>query len=240
VPESDRQPTMTEQIDLMPDPVAPQPSPLRVWIAPLLTPHWVTAAFTAMLALATLALVWTSIKQHGDAVDAIEATNRLATATENAARDRRHAASAEFILKMDEKLDQPRFDKITDDIQSHNGNFHLPKYPNAADADVEEYITVFDGIGYFITQNLIEPKMAYEDFSQYIEKAWCNVTVQETIQQERTTDKSKTAQSDPVYGDFEKLAKEYLKTDGLSCKDVDSATSPTTKKKMIKRNRRAF
>jgi len=73
VPESDRQPTMTEQIDLMPDPVAPQPSPLRVWIVALLTPHWVTAAFTAMLALATLALVWISIKQHGDAVDAIEA-----------------------------------------------------------------------------------------------------------------------------------------------------------------------
>jgi hypothetical protein len=207
-----------------------------VWIAPLLTPHWVTAAFTAMLALATLVLVWTSIKQHGDAVDALEATNRLATATENAARDRRHTESAGFILKMDEKLDQSRFDKITDDIQSHNGNFHLPKYPNATDADVDEYISVFDDIGSFITQNLIESKMAYDDFSYDIEKAWCNVTVQETIRDERANDKSKTAQSDPAYGDFEKLAKEYLKTDGLSCKEVDSATSPT-KKKMIKRNR---
>ena len=115
---------------------------------------------------------------------------------------------------MDETLNQLHFDKITDDIQSHNGNFHLPKYPNTADADVEEYISVFDGICYFITQNLIEQKMAYEDFSYDLEKAWCNVTVQETIRQERTTDKSKTAQSDPIYGDFEKLAKEYLKTDG--------------------------
>ena len=190
-----------------------------------------------MLALATLALVWTSIKQHGDAVDALEATNRLATATENAARDRRHTESAGFILKMDEKLDLSRFDKITNDIQSHNSDFHLPKYPNAADADVDEYITAFDGIGYFVMQNLIEPKMAYEDFSYDIEKAWCNVTVQETIRDERVSDKSKTAQSDPAYGDFEKLAKDYLKTDGLSCKDVDSATSPATKKKLIKRNR---
>ena len=225
---------MSEAEQVPPPPSAPPVARRR--IIPF-SPDRITAAFTVVLAVATLALVWTSIEQHGDAVDAIEATNRLATATENAASDRRHAASAGLILKLDEKLDQPRFDKITDDIQSHNGSLHLPKYPNAADADVEEYITIFDGIGYFITQNLIEPKMAYEDFSYDIEKAWCNVTVQETIHQERTTDKSKTAQSDPIYGDFEKLAKDYLKTDGLSCKDVDSATSPTTKKKLIKRNR---
>ena len=85
-----------------PSPAAPQPRPLRPWVVALFTPHWVTAAFTIVLAIATLALVWTSIKQHGDAVDAIEATNRLATATENAAIDRRHATSADLILKMDQ------------------------------------------------------------------------------------------------------------------------------------------
>jgi hypothetical protein len=74
-----------------PSPTAPQPSPLRVWITALLTPHWVTAAFTAMLALATLALVWTSIKQHGDAVDAIEATNRFANAAQQSADAAREA-----------------------------------------------------------------------------------------------------------------------------------------------------
>lgn len=227
------------QTEAPPSPAALPPSLRRVWITALLTPHWVTAIFTFMLAGATLALVLVSIKQHGDALDAIEATNRLATATENAASDRRHAASAEFILKMTETLDQHRFDKITDDIQSHNGSFHLPQYPNTADADVDDYISVFDDIGYFVRQNLIEQKMAYEEFSYDIEKAWCNVTVQETLQQERTTDKSKTAQSDPMYGDFEKLAKEYLETDGLSCKDLDSVTTPAAKKKMIKKNRRA-
>jgi hypothetical protein len=214
---------------------APAPSspsqPLWHRIAAQFTAHRVTAAFTVILALATLALVVTAYFQHRDAVEAIEATNRLATATENAASDRRHAASAEFILKMDEKLDESRFHKITEDIQSHKGNFHLPKYPNTADADVEEYISVFDGIGYFVMQNLIEQKMAYEDFSYDIEKAWCNLTVQETIEQERTTDKSKTAPSDPIYGDFEKLAKEYLATDGLSCNDLDSPTASAAKKK---------
>ena len=201
-----------------PSPAAPQPSPMRVWIAALLTPHWVTAAFTAMLALATLALVWTSIKQHGDAVEAIEPSNRLATATEKAVSDQRHAASGQFILQQRAKLDQTRFDKITDDLQSHNSNFHLPEYKNyTTDADVEEYIGVFEDIGYFVAHGLIEDKMAYDHFSYDIEKSWCNVTVQESIKQERVADKSKTAQSNPIYGQFERLATEYLKTDGLSC-----------------------
>jgi hypothetical protein len=224
-----------------PSPVTPQPSPLRVWIASLLTPHWVTAAFTAMLALATLALVWASIKQHGDAVDAIEATNRLATATEKAASDQRHAASGQFILQQRAKLDQTRFAKITDDLQSHNSNFHLPLYQNyTTDAGVEEFILVFEDIGYFVSQGLIEDKMAYDHFSYDIEKAWCNVTVQESVKQERAADKSKIAQSSPVYEQFERLATEYLKTDGLSCKDLDSAATPDTKKKMVKRNRKAL
>jgi hypothetical protein len=128
---------MTEQIDLMPDPVAPQPSPLRVWIVALLTPHWVTAAFTAMLALATLALVWISIKQHGDAVDAIEAR----TDWRQQRKTRRSVSPVPIENGRD--TSQPRFDKITDDIRSHNGKFHLPKYPNTADADVEEGLPTF-------------------------------------------------------------------------------------------------
>ena len=142
---------MGDSDEAPPSPSSPgevQPRPRR---RPF-TPERITAAFTAMLALATLALVWTSIKQHGDSVDAIEATNRLATATENAAKDRRQATSAEFVAKADATFSQHRFDKITDDIQSHNSKYHLPKYPNQSDADVEEYISVFDDRGRCIYQ----------------------------------------------------------------------------------------
>jgi hypothetical protein len=218
---------------------ASRPSPRRM-PAPLSTPDRVTAAFTVVLALATLALVVTAIIQHFDTVDAVEATKRLAIANENAASDRRHTASAEFILKMNDTLDQHRFDNITDEIQSHNGTFHLPEHPNQAEADVEEYLSALDDIGYFVKENLIESKMAYEEFSYDIEKAWCNITVQETIHQERATDKSKIALIEPIFGDFEILAKDYLKTDGLSCKDLDAATTRAAKKKMIKKRRRAF
>jgi hypothetical protein len=184
-----------------------------------------------VLAIATLALVGTAILQHFDTVDAVEATKRLAIANENAAKDRRQTASAEFAMKIDAMLYQPRYDKISDDMQSHNINYRLPKYPNKADADVNEYIGIFEDIGYFVANDLVGAKIAYERFSYDIEKAWCNITVQETIRDERTTDKSKTAQSDPQYGNFENLAKEYLATDGLSCNDLDSPTAPAAKKK---------
>jgi hypothetical protein len=90
---------------------------------------------------------------------------------------------------------------------------------------------VFDELGYLVRQNLIEDQMAYSYFSYDSQKAWCNVTVQEIIQQERKDDKSKTAQTDPIFGDFERLAKAFLETDGLSCTDLDSPTTPAAKKK---------
>jgi hypothetical protein len=176
----------------------------------------------AILAVATLALVVVAIVQHFDTVDAIEATKRLAIANENAAQDRRQTASAELILKIDATLEEHRYDRITDDIQSHASNYHLPKYKNRTDADVEEYIGVFEDMGYFIKDNLITEKMAYDHFSYDIEKAWCNTTVQEVIRKQRATDKSKTAQTEPVYENFERLAKQYLDDEGQSCKDLDN------------------
>jgi hypothetical protein len=94
---------------------------------------------------------------------------------------------------------------------------------------------VFEDVGYFIAENLIAAKMAYDHFSYDVEKAWCNVTVRETIQQVRATDRSKTAQSDPLYGNFEKLAKEYLDNEGQTCKDLDSAPAAERARKTRKR-----
>jgi hypothetical protein len=207
-----------------PSPASPgqsQPRPSRPRIAALSTPDRITAAFTVVLALATLALVGTAIVQHFDTVDAIEATKRLAVANENAAKDRRQTASAELILKIDATLAEHRYDRITEDIQSHDSNYRLPKYKNRTDADVEEYIGGFEDMGYFINDSLISAKMAYDHFSYDIEKAWCNTVVQEVVRKVRATDKSKTAQTDPAYGNFERLAKEYLDKDGQSCKDLN-------------------
>jgi len=213
-----------------------QPQRRSSWprIGGYFTPEWLTTVFTIVLAGATVALVWASIEQHRDAVEAIETTKRLAQATENAASGRQRIASADFIFKINAMLEDHRYDRIVDDIQSHNSNYRLPKYPNRADADVEEYIGLFEDVGYFIAENLIAAKM-YDHFSYDIEKAWCNVTVRETIQQERATDRSKTAHSDPLYGNFEKLAKEYLDNEGQTCEDLDSAQAAARARKTRKR-----
>src|SRR5215469_8744097 len=144
----------------------------------------------------------------------IEATNRLAVAAENAATDRRQTVSAELILKIDAMLENRRYDQITEDIQLHDSNYHLPKYKNRADADVDEYIGIFEVLGSFIDDNLINPRIAYQLFSYDIEKAWCNTDVRDAIRKAQATDKSKTAATNPMYGSFEKLAKEYLANEG--------------------------
>jgi hypothetical protein len=137
------------EADQAPPPPSPPPARRR------LTLDGITVAFTGVLALATLALVGVAIWQHFDTVDAVRATNRLAEASENAASDRRRMASAEFVMKIDATLNEPRYDKITDDIQSNNSNFNLTKYSNKSDADVEEYIGIFDEIGYFIANDFV-------------------------------------------------------------------------------------
>jgi hypothetical protein len=127
-----------------------------------------------------------------------------------------------LILKIDATLAEHRYDQITEDIQPQGSDYHLPKYKNRTDADVEEYIGVFEDMGNFLKDNLINAKMAYDHFSYDIEKAWCNTVVQEVIRKARATDKSKTAQSDPLYGNFERLAKQYLDDEGQTCKDLDN------------------
>ena len=91
-------------------------------IAALFTADRVTAAFTVVLAAATLALVGTAWFQHNDAVEAIKATERLAQATENAAKDRQKISSAELILKFNDMLESPHYTKIVTDIESHGSN----------------------------------------------------------------------------------------------------------------------
>jgi len=64
------------------------PPPVRHRLIPP-APDWITATFTGVLAVATLFLVATAIWQHFDTTEAVRATNRLAEANENAAKDRR-------------------------------------------------------------------------------------------------------------------------------------------------------
>jgi hypothetical protein len=42
------------------------------------------------------------------------------------------------------------------------------------------------------------------------------------VREARDADKSITRQTDPIYGEFEKLAQNYLVKESESCKDLDN------------------
>jgi len=139
-------------------------------------------------------------------------------------KETQKAASATLVLKLRDTLAEDRYVKLTNEIQNngsahvlqidHGGNFH--------NIDVEEYIGILDDIGYLVQGNVIVGEMAYDHFSYDVEKAWCNTDVQQVVRDARTADRSITAASDPIYGNFENLAKNYLIKERQSCNDLDN------------------
>jgi hypothetical protein len=138
-------------------------------------------------------------------------------------------ASADLVLKLRGTLDDNKFAKLVADIQNHDHSYPLlarsdggSKGGKFRDLEIEQYISVFEDIGYLVEGNLIISKMAYNEFSYDIEKGWCNADVQRVVADARKADKSITRQTEPIYGEFEKLARNYLTREGETCKDLDN------------------
>jgi hypothetical protein len=151
---------------------------------------------------------------------AIVATNTL--------KQSQRVASAELVVKLAEALDNSKFGLLVTEIQTHDQNRPLRLRSEGGKAGgkftdilIEQYISIFEEIGYLVEDNLILGKMAFDEFSYDVEKAWCNKDVQRIVREARSADKSITRQADPIYGEFEKLAQNYLAKEGESCNDLD-------------------
>ena len=137
-------------------------------------------------------------------------------------------ASADLVLKLRATMDDSKFAKLVADIENHDHNYPLLSRSDGGkggkfhDVEIEQYISVFEDIGYLVEGNLIISKMAYNEFSYDVEKAWCNADVQRVITDARKADKSITRQIDPYYGKLEKLARDYLSRENQTCKDLDN------------------
>jgi hypothetical protein len=136
-------------------------------------------------------------------------------------------ASADLVLKLRATLDDSKFAKLVADIQNHDHTYPLlsrsdGKGGKFRDLAIEQYISVFEDIGYLVEGDLIIGKMAYNEFSYDIEKTWCNDDVKRVIADQRKADKSTTHQTEPFYAGFEKLARSYLAREGQTCKDLDN------------------
>ena len=137
-------------------------------------------------------------------------------------------ASADLVLKLRATLDDNKFVKLVADIQNHDHNYPLLSRSDGGkggkfrDLQIEQYVSIFEDIGYLVESDLIISKMAYNEFSYDIEKTWGNADVQRVVADARKADKAVTRQTDPIYGGFEKLARSYLTREGETCKDLDN------------------
>lgn len=123
-------------------------------------------------------------------------------------------ASADLVLKFRAALDDNKFAKLVADIQNHDHAYPLVtrsdggKGGRFADLFIEQYLSIFESIGYLVGDNLVISKMAFNEFSYDVEKTWCNADVQRVITQARKADKNTTRPTDPIFGEFEKLARD--------------------------------
>ena len=142
-------------------------------------------------------------------------------------------ASADLVLKLRATLDDSKFAKLVADIQNHDHTYPLLSRSDGGkggkfhDLEIEQYISVFEDIGYLVEGNLIISKMAYNEFSYDVEKAWCNADVQRLIADARKADKSITRQTDPIYSEFERLARSSLTRANPVKTSIISSRHPT-------------
>jgi hypothetical protein len=129
-------------------------------------------------------------------------------------------ASADLALKLRATLDDGKFAKLVADIQNHDHAYPLLSRGDGSRSgkfltSTLNNISVCSRTSVIWSKtNLIISRMAYNEFSYDFERAWCNADVQRAVADARRTDKSSTRQTDPIYGQFEKLARSYLTSEG--------------------------
>jgi len=179
---------------------------------------WLTAIQSVSIIVGVVVALWQLLE--------ISAQTKLQAQTLSQTQK---TASADLVLRLRLKLDDKMYEKITIEIQNHDQNHPLLVRADGSKgggkfrgADIEGYIGNFEDIGYLVQDNLVVTKMAYDHFSYDVEKAWCNLDVKQIVADAQKADKSTTALSDPMYGNFKKLALDYLTKEHQTCKDLDN------------------
>lgn len=129
--------------------------------------------------------------------------------------------SGKFVLELSRNIDADKYKKIINAIEDHDANFPILKSSGGSfsDSEIEDYIGNFETIGDFENRQIIDRRMAYNEFSYPIEKAWCNKDIRQHIVETRKRD---NVPSDKVFfSNFENLARSFLKEDKReNCNDI--------------------
>jgi hypothetical protein len=132
-----------------------------------------------------------------------------------------------LVLKFRATLDGGKFAKLVADIQNHDRTFPLLSRSDGGrggkfrDLEIEQYLSLFESVGYLVG-DVGPQKNGLQRICYDVEKAWCNADVQRVIADARKADKSAARQADPIFGEFKKLARDYLAREGETCNDLDN------------------
>lgn len=135
----------------------------------------------------------------------------------NVLQDNQKINSANFVLKIGDVLNAPRYEKIMSAIEDHKGNYKLGKFK---DSLLEDYLGIFETLGNLVEEKVITDEMAYNELGYELEKAWCNQDVQKYIDDVRKADKN-TSGSNRFFIGLENMAKYSLSRDKKTCSDMD-------------------
>lgn len=131
-------------------------------------------------------------------------------------------ASANFVLEMDKRLDDKKYDKIIKAIEDNDGSFPIRKKSGGkfSEGELDDILGLYDTIGMLRQDNLIRKEMALNEFGYDVEKTYCNNDIQKYINEARVADRVLSG-SKAFYAGFEYLAKECLAIDNKTCKNLD-------------------
>lgn len=98
--------------------------------------------------------------------------------------------SSDIILNFDTQLNQEPYVSIADALDSEPSTKILASQTNKGFSvtQVEKYLSIFEEMGDFFQEGIIECKMINNDFSYDIQKAWGNSDVQSLVKKDQITD----------------------------------------------------
>jgi hypothetical protein len=136
--------------------------------------------------------------------------------------DNKKIASANYLLELSKRLDAPKYDKIMREIGYNKKNYPILKKSGGLfrPEEVDTLLGFYDTIGSLYREKLIEKEMAYNEFSEDFEAAWCNKSIQRYIEKIRKEDNVPDA-SKSYFFEFETLAKDFLTIEHRTCDDLD-------------------
>lgn len=168
----------------------------------------------------------TFIRQHHDAILAIGIIGALTLGAWGAYLQSKtiatanRIASTDYLAKISDLIASDKYVNIAHAIKDNPSN-HSLLADGFTQADIEDYIGNFETLGNLAKDQLIDPVVSYDALGQDVEKAWCNVDVQNIIAKRRTQN-GVFAGPNAIYIGLENFARFSFEMDKSDCKKIDN------------------